>query len=115
VPLRRRCRIPLPNSLVEHRETLQRLADAYKAINAPRGTLGRASLMLSTHAIADDDASYGAYLSAMQTLIAQRNTIAGAMIEMLEGAAFADQPIDEAQAQSLTAAAHRLLNSIPSD
>ena len=37
------------------------------------------------------------------------------MIQMLEAAEFGNEPIDEAQAQSLIAAANRLLNSIPSD
>jgi hypothetical protein len=31
----------LPDSLSDHRETLSRLADAYKQINAPLGKLGR--------------------------------------------------------------------------
>jgi hypothetical protein len=105
----------LPESLVANRETLLRLADAYKAINAPRGTLGRASLMLSTHAIAGDDASYGAYVRSIQALTAQRDAIAASMIQMLEAAAFGDQPIDQTQAQALIAAAHQLLNSLPSD
>lgn len=105
----------LPDSLNENHDTLVRLANAYKAINAPRGTLGRASLRLSTRAIAGDNASYEAYVASMQTLTEQRNTIAASMIQMLESAAFEDQPIDETQALSLISAAQRLLNSIPSE
>jgi hypothetical protein len=105
----------LPNSAQQHRETLLRLADAYKAINAPLGTLGRASLSASTRAVASDDATYGAYVSSLTALTQQRNAIAASMIQMLEGAAFGNQPIDEGRAQSLIDAAEQLLGSISSD
>ncbi|HEV3017715.1 MAG TPA: hypothetical protein VGY49_01730 [Burkholderiaceae bacterium] len=105
----------LPNSAQQHRETLLRLADAYKAIDAPRGSLGRASLSVSTRAVASDDATYGAYVSSLTALTQQRNAIAASMIQMLEGAAFGNQPIDEGRAQSLTEAAEQLLRSVSSD
>ena len=42
----------LPDSLRDHRETLSRLAEAYKQINAPRGELGRQTLAgISTRAL----------------------------------------------------------------
>jgi len=105
----------LPTSAQQHRETLVRLANAYKAINAPRGALGRASLALSTRAVANNDQAYGAYVSRITALTGQRNAIASGMILMLEGAAFANQPIDEGQAQSLIDAAEQLLGSVSSD
>jgi hypothetical protein len=105
----------LPSSVVEHRATVLRLAEAYKAINAPLGALGRGSLKLSTAAIQSDDATYSAYVSNITALTAQRDTIAAGMIEMLENAAFGNQPIDETQAQNLIDAAEHLLGSIGSD
>jgi hypothetical protein len=105
----------LPSSVVQHRGTLVRLADAYKAINAPRGALGRASLALSTRAIASDDATYGTYVSNITALTAQRDALAASMIRILENAAFDDQPVDEAQAASLISAARQLLESISPD
>ena len=41
----------LPRSIREHEEILSRLASAYKAINAPVGTLGRKTLELSTRCV----------------------------------------------------------------
>ncbi|MGA7807468.1 hypothetical protein, partial [Bradyrhizobium sp.] len=42
----------LPDSLRDHRDTLSRLAEAYKQINAPRGALGRRTLSgVSTRAL----------------------------------------------------------------
>jgi hypothetical protein len=105
----------LPSAVAQHRATLLRLADAYKAINAPRGTLGRTSLGLSTRAIAGDDATYSAYVNNLTALITQRDALAASMIQMLESAAFNNQSIDESQAQSLISAAQQLLESISSD
>jgi hypothetical protein len=105
----------LPSGLLQHRTTLERLARAYKAINAPRGSLGRVSLKLATGAIAGDDAGYNAYVGNITALTSKRNSIAAGMIQMLEAAAFADQPIDEAQAQSLIEAAEQLLASVSTD
>jgi hypothetical protein len=105
----------LPSSVVQHRATLLRLADAYKSINAPLGALGRASLRLSTGAIRSDDTRYDAYVTEITALTAQRDTIAAGMIQMLENAAFNNQPIDEAQAQNLIDAAQGLLQSVSAD
>ena len=45
---------------VPQRETLSRLAAAYKQINAPLGELGRRTLMISTRALTGDAATYNA-------------------------------------------------------
>jgi len=50
----RRCR----NSLNRHRDILSRLAATYKDINAPRGTLGRQTLRLSTVGLSGNAATY---------------------------------------------------------
>ncbi len=105
----------LPSGLLQHRTTLERLARAYKAINAPLGKLGRASLKLSTGAIAGNDAGYSAYVSSITALTSNRNSIAASMIQMLENAAFANQPIDETRAESLIEAAEQLLASVSSE
>ena len=41
-----------------HRETLLRLARAYKQINAPLGSLGKQTLLTSTTSLASDDTTY---------------------------------------------------------
>ncbi|HWY23620.1 MAG TPA: hypothetical protein VNX47_01800, partial [Nevskia sp.] len=83
----------LPRGLREHGSTLSRLADAYKAINAPLGELGRKSLRLSTLGLSGDDATYASVESRLAGITAQRNAIASQMNAMLEAAAFANQPI----------------------
>ncbi len=102
----------LPRSLREHAHTLSRLASAYKAINAPRGELGRKSLKISTAGLTGDDATYAATEARLADITARRNNLAGRMIAMLEGAAFDNQPVDEDQARKLIEEAHDLLESV---
>ncbi|HEY2538374.1 MAG TPA: hypothetical protein VGI28_02565, partial [Stellaceae bacterium] len=104
----------LPNSLRENQDTLSALAEAYKAINAPRGTLGAHTLTgISTTALKGDDATYASLEGQIEAITARRNQIAGQMIDMLEDAAFIGQPIDEGQANRLIAEAYDLIASVP--
>jgi hypothetical protein len=101
----------LPMPLRGHTNTLTQLAEAYKQINAPTGTLGIATLTgISTQALQGDDATYAALESQIVNLTNQRNAIASQMIAMLENAAFSGQKIDEGAAKSLIAQAQALLN-----
>jgi hypothetical protein len=102
----------LPDALKQHREVLAELAAAYKAINAPVGELGRATLRLSTAGLAADDATNAAVQERIQELTARRNAIAGQMIALLEGASFAGQEVDEWRARALIDEARRLLASV---
>ena len=104
----KRCRI----SLRDHSDTLSDLAEAYEAINAPTGKLGIATLTgISTRALKGDDKTYAALEDQIRDLTARRNEIAEEMIEMLEGAAFNGQEIDEGEARRLIDRAHDLLAS----
>lgn len=96
-----------------HQDTLSALAEAYKAINAPLGKLGLGTLTgISTTALASDDATYTILVAQIQAITIKRNDIAGQMIDMLEDAAFNNQPIDEAKAVQLIREANDLLASI---
>ncbi|MGB8839899.1 MAG: hypothetical protein WCC64_02410 [Aliidongia sp.] len=101
----------LPASVTEHRETLSRLAAAYKDINAPVGTLGRATLKLSTTGLSGDAATFAATEATIAELTATRNTVAAQMIAMLEAAEFGGQKINEDQAEKLIQQAHELLET----
>ena len=102
------------SSLRAHQDTLSALAEAYKAINAPLGTLGLSTLTgISTTALASDDATYAILEAQIQATTARRNDIAGKMIAMLEAAAFNKQPINEAEAASLIRQANDLIASVP--
>ncbi|HEX3440345.1 MAG TPA: hypothetical protein VHT93_08360, partial [Pseudolabrys sp.] len=85
----------VPDSLRDHQDTLSALAEAYKQINAPRGTLGARTLTgISTKALKGDDTTYAALEAQIEGITARRNQIAGEMIDMLEDAAFNRRPID---------------------
>jgi hypothetical protein len=102
----------LPPALSEHDATLSRLAAAYKAINAPRGELGRRSLQIATEALAGDATTIGQLDGRLNDLTVRRNALAGRMIAMLEGAAFEGQSIDGDEAERLIAQAQDLLASV---
>jgi len=102
----------VPWSLRAHRDTLTELAQAYKAINAPVGALGRETLELATRAVAADDATYAAFEQQISDITARRNELAGRMIALLEGAAFSDTPIDEQEARRLIHEAGELLEAV---
>jgi arylsulfatase A-like enzyme len=97
---------------VPQRETISRLAAAYKQINAPLGELGRRTLRVSTRAIAGDDNAYARFEDEIGDLTATRNAIAGRMIAILEAAAFNHAHVDEGEANELIAAANRLIDSV---
>jgi type I phosphodiesterase/nucleotide pyrophosphatase len=95
----------VPQSLREHRETLTRLAEMYKQINAPVGKLGLASLRISTEALESgsttDDSTYTKLENQLIALTDQRNALASQMLKLLEAAAFNGQSINEQQAKQL--------------
>jgi hypothetical protein len=106
----------VPQSLRAHRETLTRLAQVYKQINAPVGQLGLATLSTSTKALesgsAADDSTYTTLENKLISITNERNTLADAMRKVLEDAAFDGQSIDETQAKQLIGNGWGLLNSL---
>jgi len=102
----------VPRALRNHQGTLSDLAGAYKAINAPLGSLGRSTLSLSTRALSGDDARFAALDQRIRDITAQRNAIAGQMISMLEAASFSNTPVDEQAARELIRAANQLIGSV---
>jgi hypothetical protein len=104
----------LPDSLRDHRETLRRLGEAYKEINAPTGKLGIRTLTgISTAAlVATSDATYDRLEDRIERLTERRNDIAGKMNAMLEQAAFHGQEIDEDEAERLIHQAEELMEAI---
>ena len=107
----------LPLSQQANRTTLTNLAQIYKQINAPVGTLGLESLRISTKALesgnATNDGTYTRLENQLTSITNQRNAIAGQMIKLLEGTTFSGQSIDEAQARHLIDQGQALLSSAP--
>jgi hypothetical protein len=83
----------LPDSLRDSFFTYIALAQAYKQINATKGSVGVNSLLFANWAITSDDATYGKYLTTIGGITTERNALAGQMITLLNGAAFGKQPI----------------------
>ena len=103
--------IPVP--LRQHRGTLTDLAAAYKAINAPLGTLGKLTLQHATAAIEGSDAAYSTFVSQLAGFTQQRDALAGEIIQMLERAAFGGDSIDENAAKKAVKAANDLISTAP--
>lgn len=88
------------------------LAQAYKQINAPVGTLGLKTLQASTVALTGNDAgdlTYTTCTAKINSWVQSRNTLAKQMITLLEGAAFKGTPVDPTVANSLISQANSLI------
>jgi HEPN domain-containing protein len=78
--------------------------------------LGRRTLIgISTRALKSHDASDATYAALEDKIVDianRRNPIAGAMISMLEDAAFKGREVDEEEAEHLIRQANELLESV---
>lgn len=102
----------LPSSLHAHSETLLRLGQAYKQINAPFGSLAQSTLTVSTFAIqstSDGDSAYHNLENKIAAWTAQRDALAAQIKSMLEGAEFGSLSINEQQAKQIISDAQSLL------
>jgi arylsulfatase A-like enzyme len=98
----------LPVALRNQR--FQRLAQAYKQIQAPVGVLGLTTLDVSTKALVGDDASYAALEAALSNLTDQRDALAATIAGQLEAAEFGGQGLDENSVKSLVQQAQALID-----
>jgi hypothetical protein len=104
----------VPQSLRAHRETLRRLGEVYKQLNAPFGTFGMNMVALSNRAISSgspaNDGTYATLEGQIQTLTSQRDTLASQIRAALNGAA-AGNALNEQQAKGWIDQAEQLLNA----
>jgi hypothetical protein len=92
----------LPEGLRASRAAFEKLADAYKRLNAPLGELGRISLsQYGTLYIATGDAAYAQHVESLTEWTAERDKLAGEIKAVLDGAVFQGRPLDSAQTESL--------------
>ena len=102
----------IPQSLRAHRETLLRLGDAYKQLNASFGDFDMNILKASTKALASNDAGDATYTSIenqIAGLTTQRDSLAGQIKGALNAAAFNGQALNEQQAKGLIDQANSLI------
>jgi arylsulfatase A-like enzyme len=92
------------------------LARAYKQINAPNGPLGRASLVISTRALASgspgSDSKYIQLENQLANITLARDVLATQMLAALEDAEFNGKPIPEFRERQLTFQANILLEYV---
>jgi hypothetical protein len=103
----------MPQSLRAHSETVRRLGEVYKQLNAPFGTFSMNMLALSNRAIASgspaNDGTYATLEGQIQTLTSQRDALASQIRGGLNGAA-AGNALNEQQAKRWIDQAQNLLN-----
>jgi hypothetical protein len=104
----------VPQTLRAHRETLLRLGDVYKQLNASFGAFAMDTLKASTTALASgssaDDGTYTSIESSIASLTAERDALAGRIKAGLAAAEFGSTPLDEQQAKGWIDQAQDLLN-----
>jgi hypothetical protein len=105
----------VPQTLRAHRETLIRLGDVYKQLNASFGSFAMDTLKASTKALgsgsATDDSAYTAMETQIQTLTADRDALAGKIKSALSAAAFDNKALNEQQAKGWIDQANALIDA----
>ena len=100
----------LPWPIKANPDAYQRLAIAYKQLNAPFGDLSMASIKYSTTKIKNTSPSvYGIYLRKMAGFTERRDALAARIKRVLEGAAFDEDPVNPGVAALLAAEARLLV------
>jgi hypothetical protein len=103
-------RSALPWAIKANPDTYQRLATAYKQLNAPFGDLSLASIRYATANIKNSSPSaYDSYLRRMINFTARRDALADRIKAVLEGAAFQDDPVKPGVAAILATEANLLV------
>ena len=102
----------LPSGVQRNPIAFVLLAQAYKQIDAPVGQFGRATLTVSTTALTGDDTTYNNLENRLAALGAQRDALAAQIIQKLEAAEFANQPLDWPSTFSLLLQANQLLRQV---
>jgi hypothetical protein len=103
----------LSSSLHAHAETLLRLGQIYKQINAPFGELAQSTLTVSTFALLSNsggDAVYTNLENKIASWTTQRDALAAQIKTMLEGAEFSGLAINEQHAKQIISESQSLLN-----
>jgi hypothetical protein len=101
----------LPKSL-RRSENFLELAQVYKQLNAPLGSVGRDSLVFANRSITSDDATYAQYLATLGALTADRDALASQIKLVLAAAAFSGQSVDEHQEDDLVRRANRIIEQV---
>jgi hypothetical protein len=102
----------LPSGIRSRQENFIELASTYKQLNAPLGTLGRASLVWANRSVTGTDRTYARYLDRIADVTAQRDALAGTIKTVLDRASFDHQAVDEFAEDGLGDRARDLINRV---
>lgn len=102
----------LPAGVSASPDLFSELAAAFKAINAPNGPLGRASLIISTKALAGNDSTYSNLENKLAGITSTRDLLSGEMVGELENAEFNGQPLSQNNVQTLVDESYQLLDYV---
>jgi hypothetical protein len=101
----------LPRSL-RRSEGFVELAQIYKQLNAPLGSVGLDSLRFANRSIVGDDAVYGRFLGQIADITGQRDALVAEIKPLLQAAAFDHQPFDERKGDRLVRRARALIDRV---
>jgi hypothetical protein len=100
----------LPWPIKSNPDAYQRLATAYKQLNAPFGDLSMASIKYATANIKNTSPTvYDSYLRKMANFTERRDALAAWITAVLEGAAFDEDPVNPGVAALLATEANLLV------
>ena len=102
----------LPRGIGAARENFVELAQVFKQLNAPKGELGRASLVWANRSITSSDKVYGRYLNKIADITRNRDALASQIETALTNAAFHSQPVDEHTEDGLGRSAQKLIDQV---
>ncbi|TDU03169.1 hypothetical protein EDD99_1586 [Streptomyces sp. 846.5] len=106
-------RSALPDSLADHLSAYQRLAAAYKQLDAGVGDFAAATLVISNRGVSSTSAGDTQYTATEATLAAlgsARDGLADQIVALLDGAAFHHRSVDPRQAANLERQADQLIH-----
>ncbi|MGY4432182.1 arylsulfatase A-like enzyme [Bradyrhizobium sp. F1.13.1] len=102
----------LPSGIRRDRENFVELAHVFKQLNAPKGELGRASLVWSNRSVTATDKVYARYLRRIADITADRDQLASHIKIVLNNAAFHNQPVDEGAEDGLGHRAKQMIDEV---
>ena len=102
----------LPDGIRDRRENFTELALIFKQLDAPKGELGRASLVWSNRSVTGTDKVYARYLKQIGEITEERDELAGEIRTVLDSAAFHNEPVDEDAEDELGRRAKALIDRV---
>jgi hypothetical protein len=102
----------LPSGIRNARENFIELAQVFKQLNAPKGALGRASLVWSNRSVSSTDKVYNRYLARIADVTEDRDELAGQIKTVLTNAAFHNKPVSEGSEDGLGNRARELIERV---